>query len=54
MDENNIERYCSVEKSIEESLKQIKEYKQGKRKLKTWREYRQEWQKLIDEIAEEE
>lgn len=32
-------RYCSVEESLRQSLKEIKLYKQGKIKLQTWDEY---------------
>jgi len=32
-------RYCPVIKSIKESLKEVRDYKNGKKKLKTWEEY---------------
>lgn len=35
-----MERYCTVKESVEESFKQIKEFRQGKRKFKTLEECR--------------
>lgn len=36
---NNIARYCSVKESLEDSLKELKLYKENKIKLQTWEEY---------------
>lgn len=54
MEDDNIPRYCSVEESIEESLKQIEEMRDGKLPKKSWRECKEEWDELIKELDEEE
>jgi hypothetical protein len=36
-----VERYCTVEESLIESLKEMKLMREGKLKGQTWREYRQ-------------
>lgn len=36
--EKTTHRYCSVYKSLEESLKEVKMIKQGKIKTKSWKE----------------
>jgi len=36
---NNTQRYCSVEESLIESLREVKLHIEGKIKLKTWDEY---------------
>ena len=43
--EKATQRYCSVYKSLEESLKEVKMIKQGKIKTKSWKE-------LFDELKE--
>ena len=37
--EKKQERYCSIYKSLEESLKQVKLHRKGKIHLNTWDEY---------------
>lgn len=39
---NTVERYCTVSESLEESLKQMKQIRDGVLPKKTWREYREE------------
>lgn len=39
------ERYCSIYESLDESLREVKQIKEGKIKPKTWRE-------LLEEIRE--
>ncbi|SMC19396.1 hypothetical protein SAMN02745134_00817 [Clostridium acidisoli DSM 12555] len=46
------ERPCSVAKSIEESLKQRHEYKDGKRKFKFLLDSNKMWAKLLDDLME--
>ncbi len=41
----NNERYCTVYKSLEESLKEVKEHREGKIHLDTWEEYLQKKRK---------
>jgi len=54
MEDDNIPRYCSVKESIEESLKQIKEMRDGKLPKKSWREYKELYDKWLHEIDKEE
>lgn len=42
--EENNKRYCSVKESLENSLIQIKEYKENKREFKSLAESRKMWQ----------
>ncbi|WP_263973290.1 hypothetical protein [Clostridium botulinum] len=39
-----MERNCTISKSLEESLKQMKAIRSGKIKKKTWKELKQELQ----------
>lgn len=39
------ERYCSIINSLEESLKEVQDFKKGDKKLKTWNEYLMEQEK---------
>ena len=41
----NKERYCTVYKYLEESLKEVKEHREGKIHLDTWEEYLQKKRK---------
>lgn len=45
----DIERYCTVEDSIEQSLKEIELHSEGKIKLKTLKEATEYWKKLMGE-----
>lgn len=40
--EMQMERYCTVSESLEESLKQMKDMRNGKLPKKTWRQFRKE------------
>lgn len=41
-DEKTSKRYCSVYKSLKESLKEVKLYKEGKINLDTWDDFLKE------------
>jgi len=48
-----VERPFTILESIEESFKQIKEFKEGKRQLKTVDESFTEWEKWAKEVEDE-
>lgn len=48
-----VERPCTILESIEESFKQIKEYKEGKRKFKSLEESQALWDKWAKETEDE-
>ena len=43
--EMQVERYCTVSESLEESLKQMQNMRNGKIPKKTWRQFRKELEK---------
>lgn len=45
----NSERYCSVQESIIESLKQVTKMRNGTMPLKTWKELKNELQQMKTE-----
>lgn len=53
MNAKTFQRPCTVLQSIEESFKQIGEYKQGKRKFKSLKESQSLWDKWAKEVEEE-
>lgn len=53
MNTNTLQRPCTVLKSIQESFKQIGEYKQGKRKFKSLKESQTLWNEWIEEVERE-
>jgi len=48
-----IKRPSTILESVEESLKQIKEFKEGKRKFKTIDESFANWEKWAKEVEDE-
>ena len=53
LEDKPTERYCTVAESLEQSLKEVKLMREGKIPKKTWREYREEWDKWAKESEEE-
>ena len=53
LEDESTERYCTVSESLEQSLKEVKLMREGKIPKKTWREYREEWEKWAKEVEEE-
>ncbi|CUU45487.1 hypothetical protein [Clostridium beijerinckii] len=53
MNANALQRPCTILQSIEESFKQIGEYKQGKRQFKSLKESKSLWDKWTKEVEEE-
>ena len=47
---DDLERYCTVEESIKQSCKEIKDYKQGKIKLKSLKESFEQWKQWAKEV----
>lgn len=54
MNTNALQRPCTILQSIEESFKQIGEYKQGKRQFKSLKESQSLWDKWTKEVEENE
>ncbi|NRT78100.1 hypothetical protein [Clostridium beijerinckii] len=54
MNVKTLQRPCTILQSIEESFKQIGEYKQGKRQFKSLKESQSLWDKWAKEVEENE